>query len=98
MNVNASSIQNILSNHKDELNQFGVKSLSLFGSMARGDETNESDIDLLVEFNRDIGLIEFCRLRRHLEEWMGKKVDLATRQSLRPEIEKSVMKETVNVA
>ena len=58
----------------------------LFGSFARGEETPESDIDILVKFDRSlpIGLFAYVRIRRELEEKLGRKVDLVEEGTLRP--------------
>ena len=54
------SVLKILAEHRDELHQrFGVKSLALFGSVARGEATETSDVDLLVEFEHPVGLFHF---------------------------------------
>ena len=58
----------------------------LFGSFARGEETPESDIDILVKFDRTspIGLFAYVRMHRELEERLGRKVDLVEEGTLRP--------------
>ncbi|MGH9334698.1 MAG: nucleotidyltransferase family protein, partial [Vicinamibacteria bacterium] len=63
------------------LQRYGVSTLSLFGSVARGEAEEDSDVDLLVEFSRPIGFFEFVRLKRALEEILGRRVDLATPRS-----------------
>ncbi len=63
--------------------KYGVKSLAVFGSTSRGDATPESDVDILVDFNRDIG-IEFIDLAIELEEMLGCKVDLVSRRGVKP--------------
>lgn len=62
----------------------GVVRLSLFGSVARGEAGEESDVDLLVEFSRRISLLQFVALERQLSEILGKKVDLLTREGISP--------------
>jgi uncharacterized protein len=84
-----------LRDHKSELQRkFFVKSLAIFGSYARGEQTPESDIDLLVEFNKPVG-IEFIDLIIYLEEFFKKPVDLVTKNglknSLRPYVEKDLI-------
>jgi len=64
--------------------RYGVSSLSLFGSFARGDESESSDVDLLADFDRTIGLFKFCELIDDLEESLGRKVDVVMRSELRP--------------
>jgi predicted nucleotidyltransferase len=66
--------------------QFGVKSLLLFGSVARDEDTSSSDVDLLVEFNRPIGYFGLFALQEYLEELLGCSVDLGTTDSLKPYI------------
>jgi predicted nucleotidyltransferase len=61
-------ILNVLRSSRSLLDGFGVARLSLFGSFARDEGGEDSDVDLLVEFNRPIGLFEFVRLQRQLGE------------------------------
>ena len=63
--------------------RFGVRSLRLFGSFARGEARPESDVDLLVEFSGRVGLLTLASLRRALVELLGRSVDLGTVGSLR---------------
>jgi len=62
--------------------QFGVKRIGLFGSMASENETEESDIDLIVEFEKPIGL-EFISLIGYLESILKRKVDVITKDGLK---------------
>lgn len=66
--------------------RYAVRSLSIFGSYARGEQTETSDLDLLVEFNEVPGLITFAGLARLLEDRTGLSVDLATRPMLGPHV------------
>ena len=61
--------------------EFGVERIALFGSVAAGADDENSDIDLVVEFSRPVGL-KFMRLVEYLEEVLGRKVDLVTRAGL----------------
>ena len=63
----------------------------LFGSFARGEEQEDSDVDLLVKFDRSIpiGLFAFARMHRELEERVGRKVDLVEEGTLRPAVQKT---------
>ena len=74
----------ILAEHRDELRQqFGVKSLALFGSVARGEATETSDVDLLIEFERPVGLFHFFTVQRYLEDLLGvAQVDLVMPDAL----------------
>jgi predicted nucleotidyltransferase len=78
--------------------QFGVKSLSLFGSVARDEATSVSDVDLLVEFNRPVGYFGLFALQNHLEKLLGCPVDLGTPDSLKPYIRERVQGELIRVA
>ena len=72
-----------------------VAELSVFGSMARGSAGPESDIDLIVTFEPDaaVGLIAFNRLRRELEDSLGRRVDLVPKDGLKPLIREEVLSE-----
>jgi predicted nucleotidyltransferase len=78
--------------------KFGVKSLLLFGSVARNESTTASDVDLLVEFNRPVGYFGLFALQDYLEELLGCPVDLGTPDSLKPYIRERVMGELIHVA
>ncbi|RIK43495.1 MAG: nucleotidyltransferase [Chloroflexi bacterium] len=87
-----------LSTHREELRkQFGVVSLALFGSTARDETTQHSDVDLLVEFDRPTGLFGLLRLQFHLEELLGCPVDLGTLDGLKPRIRDRVLAESIHV-
>jgi len=70
-----------------------VRELSLFGSAARGDMRPDSDIDLLVEFlpNANVGLVEHAGLMLDLAQLLGRKVDLVSKNGLKPRIRSSVL-------
>ena len=87
-----------LKSHKRQLKKFGIRSVSLFGSVARNQARKRSDIDLLVDFERPIGLFEFARLKLYLEELLSRKVDLVTPEALRKEFRESILKEAIRAA
>jgi predicted nucleotidyltransferase len=78
--------------------EFGVKSLVLFGSVARDAATAASDVDLLVEFDRSTGYFGLVRAHLHLQEILGRPVDLGTPGSLRPAMRTRVEQEANRVA
>jgi len=91
-------IEKFLKKHKDELKkQYHVKNLAIFGSYVRGTQTENSDIDILVEFEKPITLIQFLKLENYLSQLLGLKVDLVMKNSLKPYIKKQVLKEAVVV-
>jgi len=77
--------------------QFGVKTLSLFGSVARDEAQSSSDVDLLVEFNRPVGYFGLFALQDYLEKLLGCSVDLGTPDSLKPYIKEHVIGEMIRV-
>jgi predicted nucleotidyltransferase len=85
----------VLKNHQKVLKEFGVSSLMLFGSVARDEARPDSDVDLLVEFDRPVGLFTFVRLKRYLEEILGSSVDLGTPDSLKPYLKATVSQEVI---
>ena len=96
-----SSRQDILAslkNLKREVAQeYSVKTIGVFGSVARDEQTVRSDIDLLVEFSKPVGFITFMRLENFLSERLGKQVDLVTSDSLKPLIRQDVLSEVIYV-
>ena len=79
----------------DLCRRYQVRELSLFGSAARGEMRPESDIDLLVEFLPDarVGLLEHAGLMLDLADLLGRKVDLVSKNGLKPRIRSSVLRE-----
>jgi hypothetical protein len=85
----------ILSKHRHELKGFGVKSIALFGSAARGEAQRKSDIDILVEFDSAVGFLKFLQLQHRLEELLGKRVDLVTQAALKRQFRDQILKEAI---
>ena len=75
------------------LKQHGINKAAVFGSVARGEARPDSDVDLLVEFKTVPGLFEYIGLENLLSDKLGKKVDLATEQSLHRLIKPQVMRD-----
>lgn len=88
----------VLKAHTDDLRSRGVKSLRLFGSVARDEAAEGSDVDLLVSFERTPGFSAFMKLRIYLEDLLGTKVDLVTENGLRDRVRPYVEKEAIRVA
>ena len=76
---------------------YRVKSLGVFGSYARVEQTGRSDLDLLVEFDRTPTIFEFVRLQRLLSAELEVKVDLVMRSALKSDIRKHILREVVQV-
>jgi predicted nucleotidyltransferase len=86
----------ILRSHQAELREAGVKSLKLFGSVVRGEAGPNSDIDILVEFSRPIGLLAFVGLKQRLAELLGRPVDLVTPEALKSPLRDGILNEAKN--
>ncbi len=79
------------------LRSHGVVRASVFGSFARGVERDDSDVDLLVEFEPGRSLLDLVRLRDELHEVLGRDVDVATPASLHPLLRDAIMAERVEI-
>ena len=88
----------ILKEHREEIAGYGVTSLYIFGSVARGEAGPESDVDMLVEFGVPIGLFKFVRLKDYLERLLGRRVDLAMVGALREQMREQILREAVRAA
>ena len=91
-------VLDILSHYRAVLKGFGVKSLAIFGSVARDEAGAGSDVDILVEFYKPVGLFELAELKEYLESVLGKRVDLVTPGALRPQMRDQIMREAVLAA
>jgi predicted nucleotidyltransferase len=97
--MNCEKVRQILQEHRRNLVQeSGVRSLSVFGSVARDEADASSDVDLLVEFDRPVGYFGLFALQEHLEDLLSCNVDLGTPGSLKPRIRERVMEECIRVA
>jgi len=76
---------------------FKVRSMKVFGSFARGEESPGSDIDILVELADTADLLDFIRLAEFLERKLGRKVDLVTERALKAELREGITSEAVSV-
>jgi len=78
--------------------RFSVKTLSVFGSVARGEATEGSDVDVLVAFERKATFDLFMDLKFYLEDLLGRGVDLVTDKAIRPQVRRAIDEEMINVA
>lgn len=91
---NCVEIKKILQQNKQQIvADYGVKTIGIFGSVVRGEQTETSDIDILVEFEKPVGFIKFIQLENRLAQLLGAKIDLATQKSLKPHIGKKIIQE-----
>ncbi len=88
-----------LAAYRSELRKMGVVSLAVFGSVARNESTQQSDIDLLVDFDSDVGLFHLFKIQHRLEEIIGvPKIDLIQTGAIHPALREQILAEAVNVA
>ncbi len=91
------NVRNILLLHKTELNsKFPIKYLAIFGSICRMQNTENSDIDILVEFTKPVG-IEFIDLADELEKMLKSKVDLVSKNGIKPKYYEAIKKDLIYV-
>lgn len=79
------------------LKKYGVKKAGLFGSLVRGEENIDSDVDILVEIERRMSLLDFSGLKLELEEVLNRKVDLGEYSVIKPVIREEILSEEVAI-
>ena len=77
--------------------EYPISELGIFGSYARGEQESDSDLDILVAFDKPVTLFDLVRLENELTEELGIEVDLVTKDSLKPRIETRVRDDLVMV-
>ena len=96
MNNNVTTLTNLLVNEKKLLkNEFNVENIGIFGSFATGKNTDSSDVDVLVELSKPIGIFRFIELEEHLTKLFHRKVDLATKNALKSAIKNDILQEVI---
>ena len=96
--MNQETVISTLKEHLETLHNFGVKSLELFGSVARNEARPDSDLDFLVEFEGQITFDAYMDLKFFLEDLFTKKVDLVIKEDLKPQIREVVLNQAIHVA
>lgn len=98
MPLNRSSVIRLLEQEKPFLaREFGVTDLALFGSVSRDDAASGSDVDILVKFDGPATSRRYFGVQFHLEDRLGRPVDLVTEKALRPELRSYIENEAVYV-
>jgi len=90
--VNA-NVQQIRQSILPILRRYGVSKAALFGSAVRGQTRPESDIDILVQIDKDISLLDFVGLKIELEEALNRNVDLVEYDTIKPLLRENILKE-----
>ena len=83
----------IIQSHKKDLNKLGVRTLAVFGSVARDEGTRKSDVDIMIDFDSKKGLFVFMDIKSYLEEILDCDVDLVTKNALHPALKQNILKE-----
>jgi predicted nucleotidyltransferase len=91
-------VLSILAAHREQLRSMGVGAIHLFGSVARGDDGPDSDVDLLADLEERVGLIEFQDIQEFLAGILGCRVDLVPARSLKPRLRERVWKDAIRAA
>jgi predicted nucleotidyltransferase len=95
------SVSNTIKSKREEIlniaQKFGAKNVRIFGSMARGEENPESDLDIIVEMEKGSSLLDIIAIKQDIEELLGRKVDVVTEASISPYIRNTVLREAVNL-
>ncbi|MDJ0574592.1 MAG: nucleotidyltransferase family protein [Xenococcaceae cyanobacterium MO_234.B1] len=89
--------QKLNQNLREIKQKYHISQLGIFGSYIRGEATENSDLDILVEFDPQarFGLLTFCELENYLSELLAVKVDLVMKEGLKPHISKNILQEVV---
>lgn len=91
-----SDIINLLEQHREAIKSFGVRELGVFGSFARGEQTDKSDVDVLVDLEKKT-FDAYMDLLFFLEDIFGSKVDLVMKDTIKPRIKTRILAETIYV-
>lgn len=91
-------IKNILKSHKEKIKErYGVKEIGIFGSYVRGEQTEKSDVDILVDFYELSDVFDLLRLERSLHRLLNCKVDVVRKQAIRKELRDRVLSEVIEI-
>jgi uncharacterized protein len=96
--VNRNTILKTLQDHRAEIHSLGIRSLALFGSLARDQAKPDSDVDLLADFDPPYTFDRYIRAKFFLEDLLGCPVDLVMPDTLKPRVKPEVEKEAIYVA
>mgnify|MGYP001216703524 FL=1 len=94
----AAAYAQVLREHLPELGErYGVESLGIFGPYVHGEQSKGSHLDLLVDFNRSIGLFDFVGLQEEISKILGVKVDIVREQGLELQVGEQILAEVVRI-
>lgn len=94
-------LNNLIHHKKKQIieiaSEYGVKSIKIFGSVARGEEDQNSDIDFLVDFEDGRTLFDLIALKNELEKLLNKSVDIVTEESIHHTIRENIIREVAEI-
>jgi hypothetical protein len=91
-------IKQILIQHKPNIQKkFKVNELGIFGSYVRGEQNEESDVDILIDYEEAPSLLQLIDLENYLSENIGMKVDVVTKNGLKPKIKQRILADVIYV-
>jgi len=96
--MNKSEVIRLIQQRQSEIQAFDVASLALFGSTARGQEKNDSDVDFLVTFHHPATFDNYMSLKFYLEDLLDRQIDLVTESSVREAIMSNIEQDAIRIA
>jgi uncharacterized protein len=98
MDNNLTGVLRTLREHEDDLRRLGVEHAAVFGSVARGEARAGSDIDVLVDLDRErpMGIFEYARLKLYIGELLDGASDVVNRKTLKPLLRENILRDAVN--
>ena len=88
----------LLAEHKNEIvEKYGVTEIGIFGSYVKEEQKETSDVDILVEFKRPVGMLMFINLKNYLSDLFGVNVDLVMKKAINPRIGQRILSEVIYV-
>lgn len=87
-------IKDVIQRHKGEFRErFGLKKIGIFGSYIRGEQKEDSDVDILIELEKPISFVKFIKFENVLSNLLGLRIELVTTKALKPHIGKRILGE-----
>mgnify|MGYP005811485131 CR=1 FL=1 len=98
MRLDKEKISKIINEHRKELEEkYKIKSIALFGSYIRDEQTEKSDVDLLVEYKSSISLLHLSATQIYLSDILGVKVDIVPKEDIREELKETILNEAARI-
>ena len=95
--MNREEVLEILSTHQQELQNLGVRSFELFGSVARNEAHSDSDVDLLAELSESMSLFQFIEAKLYIQDLLKCPVDMGIKDALREHLRQPILEDIVYV-